>query len=385
VCRVTEPGPSVTGPPPSAKVAGKMISSHTRVVLGCAMGLVLAGAGARVARAAEADDLIREGVELRRKDEQAPALKRFERAYELSKAPHALAQMGLAKQALGMWGTADRNLRESMQATDDPWIQKNRSTLEKALETIAGHVGTLEVTGAPAGAEALVDGERVGLLPTKVSVTTGTAVLEVRASGYLPVQRTTTIATGELTRERFNLQRSTPKGAMEARDATGATGVTGVTDKEPGAPPGEGPSSAGAIGAPRDASSTPSGEGPPVPPSTGGWRGPTMVATGIGAVAALGFGITEAVLAGGKVDSFNGMAACNRYASDRGGPGCASLYDDGQQSRLLSYVGFGVAGALAVTSVVLFLTRPEPTAKRSAMAACTARVGGIGVSCAVAF
>jgi len=48
-----------------------------------------------------ADAAIRRGVDLRRQGQDDQALQEFKKAYELSPSPRALAQIGLAEQALG--------------------------------------------------------------------------------------------------------------------------------------------------------------------------------------------------------------------------------------------------------------------------------------------
>jgi PEGA domain len=312
---------------------------------------------ARAAGADDADQLIREGIELRRRGDEAAALKRFEAAYTLVKTPRAQAQIGFAQQALGLWGEADRNLREALASADD-WIRKNRSVIEAALQTIAEHVGTLEMVGTPAGAEALVNGEKVGALPMKVNVTIGDAVVEIRAAGYLTVRRNVTIWRGASFRERFDLQRVTPA------PADGPAGASPY-----GEPPRSKPSEDRASSA---ASAT----------REGAWRGPAIWGTAIGAGASLAFGIGESLVGLGKVNSFNDGAECNKYLADRGSERCGALYDEGQNARLASYVGYGVAGALAATSLVLYLTRPKALPKEALVCA---PKGQLGVSCSLSF
>jgi hypothetical protein len=86
----------------------------------------------------------------------------------------------------------------------------------------------------------------------------------------------------------------------------------------------------------------------------------------------------------GNVDSFNRMA-CDPRLSDRGSATCASLYNDAGSEKTLMYAGFGVAGVLAATSVVLFLVLdPQGTAPNHQVA-CIPVGGSRGISCAVRF
>ena len=179
--------------------------------------------------AADYEALMREGVSLRRAGDDAAALKRFQRAYELDPTPRALAQIGLAEQALGRWAAADKHLRQALEPSDDAWIKKNRASIDAALAMVGGHVGQLEVRGAPAGAEVRVDGEVVGRLPLPrpITVTAGEVAVQVRAPGHLPIVRAATITARTLTRETFELQ---PLGQA-------APGVGAAAEEHGSAPP----------------------------------------------------------------------------------------------------------------------------------------------------
>src|SRR4051812_29586201 len=102
-----------------------------------------AGTGA-VAEAADYESLMRDAVGLRRAGDDAGALKLFEQAYALNKTPKALAQIGIAEQALGRWSAARKHLGQALESGDDPWIKKNRAAINKSLDIIAAHVGQLE-------------------------------------------------------------------------------------------------------------------------------------------------------------------------------------------------------------------------------------------------
>lgn len=331
----------------------------------------------------DGDALIQKGLELRRRGSDAEALKCFREAYELTRAPRAMAQIGLAEQALGAWPAAEKHLREALSIGADAWIRKNRGVLENALAVVDDHLGTLEVSGSPERAEVSIDGEAVGALPVKVRVTAGTVVVEVRAPDFLPVRRPTAVTAGSLTRERFNLQ----------RERSGAQAAAATSKDRSG----EGGNASGAAALPVAVEDRPAREPTPPPamvsrstPEAGGaesapgaWRTPVIWTTGIAAVLSLGWGVTETLIAGSRVSTFNERSDCNRDAADRGGARCSELYDEGQRAKLLSYVGFGLAGALAATSVVLLVTRPSSPAGSSV--ACAPHGNDVGVSCRFVF
>ena len=185
--------------------------------------------GNRPAQAEDVEALIKRGVELRRAGRDLEALEQFRRANEIAPSPRALAQIGLAEQALGRWPDAEQDITRALDAGQgprDPWIEKNRTTLEKSLVDIGEHVGSLEILGEPAGAEVVADGRVAGKLPLArpIRTTAGSVTVEVRAPEYLPVTRTVNVVAGQLTRESVTLLRAPPSAA-------GATGGAAAGDE----------------------------------------------------------------------------------------------------------------------------------------------------------
>jgi hypothetical protein len=113
-------------------------------------------------------------------------------------------------------------------------------------------------------------------------------------------------------------------------------------------------------------------------------------------VGALAFGTAEAFNAASKRDDFNnhtGTAGGISYP-DCGtanlSPGCKPLKDAYDQALTLSIVGFSVAGALAVTSSILFVYSSSGHAGSTEVAggrsfACVPDVAARGVGCALRF
>lgn len=180
-------------------------------VLRVAVAISLVATAASVTAFAQSQDpqvLVREGLALRRDGHDVQALERFRRAYEIGHGANALGLMGLAEGALGQWVAAERDVREALAHLDDPWVQRRRSDLEVARGVIQQHLGTLEVTGEPVGAEVSVNGDRVGVLPlATVTLAVGTGALEVRSDGYYPLSRPINVEAGTTARERVSLQR----------------------------------------------------------------------------------------------------------------------------------------------------------------------------------
>jgi tetratricopeptide (TPR) repeat protein len=152
-------------------------------------------------------DLIKRGVAARESGRDQYALELFREAFDRYHTPRAQAQMGLAYQALGRWSDADLHLRAALAATHDAWIGSNRRPLEQALGVVGLHVGTLEILCDVPGAEISVDGQPAGKLPlgAPLRLGAGTAIVQLQADGYAPVQKPVTVVAGQLTRESFVL------------------------------------------------------------------------------------------------------------------------------------------------------------------------------------
>jgi hypothetical protein len=154
----------------------------------------------------EFDKLYSEGVELRRRHQDAEALDRFQRAHALKATPRTQAQIGFAEQALGRWVDAERDLKAAL-ATADAWIEKNKTAIGRALATTDEHLGTLLIEGRPEGAEVRVGGAVAGTLPLRdpLRVPAGTITVELRAEGHAPGLRTIPIEAMKSHRERIEL------------------------------------------------------------------------------------------------------------------------------------------------------------------------------------
>jgi hypothetical protein len=347
------------------------------------------GVASGTAQAADYESLMREGISLRRSGDDVAALTRFQQAYGLNQTPKAEAQMGLAEQALGRWTAADKHLQEALESASDPWIRKNRGSLVEARAIIVTHIGQIEIAGVPVGAEVRVDGELIGRLPLShpITVTAGGVAVEVRAPGYVPIVRATTVTARTLTRETFTLQplspaaEPIPASRLRASSSSGGRGAASVdANAAPVAAANE--SSAASDSSPAETSEAPAEDG-------GGRGGRSYLAITAGAlgVASLAFGVFEHLSWQKKVDSFGSNKGCGTTFPGDGEAGCKQLYDDGQQARLLAFVGYGVAGALAATALVLYVTdsgkagsSAEPT-----KFACAPTLLASGLSCALRF
>jgi hypothetical protein len=303
------------------------------VVASSAMACWLAGGGSAWAADAE-DALVHRGIELRKQGDDRAALDELQRAYAVKRSPRAAAQLGFAEQALGLWPQAEAHVREALAANGDPWVRKNRSTVDAALETIRAHVGHVQIDGGVPGAQVVINGRTIGLLPLRdaVPVSAGPVDIEVRAVGYAPALKTVNVAAGELTRVPFTLQQM-------------ARAPAEPPPFQPGSPP---PPSVAVGAAPALL---------PERPDPG--HGKRMAGMGLiaGGVVAIGGGVAASVVAKNKFDAIGADAAAGRPYNESNGNWKG--YETG------AGVLYVVGGAAIVGGAVLYVAgRPRNEAGR---------------------
>src|SRR6185436_17446846 len=160
-----------------------------------AVASVASAAGAQE----KADELARQGIELRRRGDDARSLPLFQEAHRIAPTPRSAVQLGTAEQALSRWTEAEEHITEGLRHAEDPWIRKYRATIDEALRTVKSHIASVEVTGEPVGAEVLINGKKAGVLPLPgaVRVNGGSVDVEVNATGHRRGARTVTVPAGE--------------------------------------------------------------------------------------------------------------------------------------------------------------------------------------------
>jgi tetratricopeptide (TPR) repeat protein len=196
--------------------------------------LVAAAAPSASASAQRRADPIDEGIALRERGRDAEALALFERAYAETPTARALAQIALAEQALGRLVEAEAHLAEALAEASDPFIRRNRALLESELADIRTHVGDLTVTGGVEGAEVVVGGQALGVLPldAPVRVVAGEVALVVRAEGYEPFETTVTVPGGGAASVLARLAR-VPSATEPEREVVAPPPPTGAEDGGP--------------------------------------------------------------------------------------------------------------------------------------------------------
>lgn len=179
-----------------------------------------------------ADDLITQGIKLRRANRDQEALKLFQEAVKEQPSPRASAQLGLCEHAMGLWVEAEAHLQDALKAGSDPWIAKNAPTLRADLDRVQEKLGSVEIWGTPAGADVSMDGHLVGKLPLEgpLRALGGRRLVLVEAAGYLSDTRTIEVTAGSVTREHFALGALAPPVAVAALGPAGGASVDATAE-----------------------------------------------------------------------------------------------------------------------------------------------------------
>lgn len=285
------------------------------------------GSAAGNAPSGSADDLVAQGIALRRSGQDAQALAVFQRA-EALEPDSARIQVHLAAthQALGEWEAADRYLTRALKQTNDPYVQRHQSMLASARRRIDAHIGSLEVSGGPPGTQVWLNGRLVGKLPLSetVRIEGGIYTLEARLPRHYPVTRSVAIAGGSLVRESIKLQPvSSSSAAPSAALAAEGQPLEGAERSSSGAPP---------------------------------WLTWTLAGLTVGAAAGTVYAWT---VREGHADNWNDDDACLRQGRTREQV-CSDELDAGKNAETWMYVGGAATGALAAATLVsLWLQRNE--------------------------
>ncbi len=309
---------------------------------------------ARAADPAEVEELIRQGVELRRLHRDPAALPLFQKAYDLDRSPRTAAQLATVESALGYWVAAERHLTEALASPRHPWLVQHLDELTSWLQTVRSHVGELEVVGAPEGAEVIVNGQSAGRLPLDkpVKVAEGPVQVTVRAPGYTESTASTTARGGGHEKVSLRLEHAAPSASAASERPT-----------SPDPPP---------AGDPRAGVDL----GPEYSGNTGGWLRPAawVAASAAAAASALGvYGLVQQHKQQRLFDSYmppgSTRRPCATLAPNRGGSPCDAIYADATAAERMAVIGFATAGGLATAAVIGFVLSSSGSAETNVAAA----------------
>jgi hypothetical protein len=277
--------------------------------------------------AARADELIAEGVRLRREGKEREALLRFQQALELSPSARAHAQVALAMKSLRLYVSAERHLRQALAASQDAWIETNRATLEQALDFVDRQLAWLTLKTQLGAVELTLNGQSVGSVARGVElrVPAGELRLEIRAKGFQPKTLSVTANARRVTELELVLE---PERKSEPPTVAGKSA--------------------------RAPETAPQTESAPLPAVA-------YVTAAVGIVG-LGLGSYFGVRALELKDERDALCPEPRCSSERG----VDLDREGRTAATLSTVGFAVGAAAVLATGYLVLFRPERASQKSA-------------------
>jgi tetratricopeptide (TPR) repeat protein len=273
--------------------------------------LALCACFANIAAPASAQDtrtrarqLYAEGQALFQAGQYAQAEASFRAAYSAVPNPVVLRAIAAAQERQGNNSGAlasyTQYLRDSPNASD-------RAEVERRIQELGNQPGVVTISSTPPGASVVIDGSDTGqVTPANISVGAGQHTLELRLTGYTPVTQSFNVTSGA----RLRLEASLQQGGGGGVDVFGEGGGDGQD--------GYGES-----------------EGPPEP-SAGVW-----VTAGI---AALG-------LVSGTVFGFLALSEQSNFDATP----TNETADRGELFALIADISFGVAGAAAITAIVLYI------------------------------
>jgi hypothetical protein len=312
--------------------------------------------------------LIKKGLELRKRGDDLGALPLFDEAYRLSPTPRAAAQRAFCAQALGRWTQVETDLTKALESPDDPWVKKNRATIDESLREAKTKVAVIEVVGDPPGSEVMVNGKVVGQLPlaSPVRIEAGEIEVELRSAGHQRATKSLRVDGAQYQRIvlRAEAEVVTPPPAAVPAAASSPPNVSVyLTQSTPGA-------------------TVTSRAAEPV----SGWRSvPKWVSWGLGAVS-LGVGAYEFSRYRGLLGDFNTDCAFDQngvvYAptgSSRTTMSCEGLHNDYRSARTVAIIGFAGAGVLTITGLVFYIAEPRSGDGRTALS-CTAGASSLHLS-----
>jgi hypothetical protein len=342
-----------------------------RVILSVWTGVAIIWHAAPVrADAAEVEALIAKGNELRRAGTPGPALPYFQKAYDLARTPRTAGQLGLAELAAGYPVDAEEHLASALQTPDDPSIARFRKMLTDALSIARSQIGELSVRGNPAGAEVIIDGRAVGILPLSAPVKLGAHNVEVvvHTPGYEEHREMVPIVGGQRHALTVSLQKI-------EKPAEGSTIVSSAPAQPP--VPTATPETLAAVVVDQGA-----GRGDASSGSTSTLRTVAWVAGG-GAIVAAGAGVALNLAARANRNDFNSscvnMNGIHSPGQTLSQADCVHRANAWESDRRWSIAGYVTGAALAVTSGFLFLiSNPaSPTSDTRAQLRCTPTPTGL--------
>jgi hypothetical protein len=312
-----------------------------------------------------------EGLDRAKRHDFEGARLAFVQAYAVIKSPDILYNLALAEEKSAHPLDAIAHFRAYVR--DKSLKDSDRDSARKHIDALAKITGHIEVT-APAGWNVFVDGAAAGTTPLfePIDVASGKHKVEVRTPEK-SYAMSVDAPVGEVTKASFvdmiQQQAGTPI-TPPAPSGSGSASGAGTSAPPPGAAPATSAASTNGAATPAPTGSADTGT---TPDAAGGtlWtpRNVTVIALGVGAVAALGVGVGFFMGASSQDDKVTQLKATNPNCAGSTSSGCADLASaaDARSSDRNVGTAFVIGGsALAIGAIAAFVFWPKASATTSA-------------------
>lgn len=241
----------------------------------------------------------------------AAAESSFRAAYEAVPNAVVLKAIAAAQERQGNVPGALETLRRYLQ--EAPANAPDRAEVEQRIQELSARPAVVVISSTPPGAAIVVDGNDTGqVTPANVEMSAGEHTVELRLGGYAPATQTFEAAAATRVRLEMTLQQASGNAGAdpfgtEGGDGQGASGGDGGSD-----------------------------DGGSTDPSVGVW---------------VTAGVAAAGLISGTVFGFLALSEQSNFDAEP----TNDTADRGEAFSLVADISFGVAAAMAITSVVLYI------------------------------
>jgi hypothetical protein len=159
------------------------------------------------------------------------ALVEFTRAYDLSKNPRVLFNVGICEKGLNHYARAAKRFDDELRLGEGQLSDDEKQELKDAIAIVKKYVSTVAVTSTEAGAHLFVDGYDVGTTPfaAPVTVDVGRRELTMKKDGFVDLTKTVDVNAGVPAQADFALEPKEKKGTVSIT-VTGAPAATILMD-----------------------------------------------------------------------------------------------------------------------------------------------------------
>ncbi len=169
--------------------------------------------------------------ELFEANDYAGALVEYTRAYELSKNPRVLFNVGVAEKSLKHYARASARWNQQLVESAGKMTFEEERDIRDAISTVQSFVSTVEITANEDGATLFIDNLETGTTPFKapVPIDVGRHTLALRKDGFLEKSEVMDISSGQPKKASFKIEPALKKSLVSIQVA-GAPGANVIID-----------------------------------------------------------------------------------------------------------------------------------------------------------